>query len=117
MPALGLKGDMKLEVNSGNGGDMKPEVASGDGGRYNIEWNIGSVPLKIKIILPIRQKSRKIKEVISFLVFVPINRNHHFHTENKYRNMPGSKYTLYWIVEKCKLYNINMLIYCQDVNI
>ena len=59
MPALGLKGDMKLEVNSGNGGDMKPEVASGDGGRYNIEWNIGSVPLKIKNYFTNQTKKQK----------------------------------------------------------
>ena len=47
-----------------------------------------------------REIQKQSKEMIPFLVFAPINQNHHLHTKNQYVNMPGSKYKYYLLIEK-----------------
>ena len=73
------------------------------------------LPFKFKNVSTNLTKIRKMEEIIPFLVLSPINRNHHLHTENQYGNNPRSKYKFYRLIEKCELYNLNGLGYCQDV--
>ena len=62
-----------------------------------------------------KKNQKKTEEMIPILVFTRINRNHNLYTEKQYGNMTGSKYKFYRLIEKFDLYNLDVLVYCQDI--